>query len=161
MSRMSKNTRTLFFTTSVLALTALMVGGCNDDEDETQAACERSYGKGACEIAPEDQAKPVLMTEQNRPSYEEKQKCEAQYGAGHCETQSVASGGHVVYWPYFMPGQTYYYPHTGGYYAGSFTERPSWTARNFTAAPRYTPSAVTIARGGFGSTGGRAFGGGG
>src|SRR5262249_33884752 len=64
-------------------------------------------------------------------------------------------GGGTYFHPYYIPGQTYFYPNGRGYYKGSPTARPPTTSSSGTStsyAPRSAPTTATP-RGGFGATG--------
>jgi len=92
---------------------------------------------------------PVAMTDKNAPKFTDRAACARHYGEQNCVAD--ARGGGVVYHPFFIPGQTHYYPHAQGYYNGSPNARPAVSSSPSTPKPS-SPS-PSVPRGGFGSTG--------
>lgn len=101
---------------------------------------------------------PVPMTQDNVPRFSDRSECALKYGEANCVQNADGSGARGYWHPYFVPGQTYYYPNRGGYYGGSPTS--SYTPRSSSYSSgrsSYRPATTsTTVRSGFGTTGSAA-----
>ncbi|MDY3551373.1 DUF1190 domain-containing protein [Gemmata sp. JC717] len=149
--------RTKAITLTMLAGTAILLGGCLEDdkpqEMASEADCiERTGDAEACKAAAEQAFK---QHQQEAPKFKNVAECEAQFGAGKCNTVSQTNGGGSTIMPMMTGfllgrmlsdnGQRVYT--TQPHYSGS-----TWTpAKVQSARPVSTPAgSPAVVRGGFG-----------